>query len=83
MDNPHEHIPAHSANLSSQEWPRDTPPVIDHVFDSGGSGEWRKRKLKEAAQKYGRPFKCAGDEMPREVVRRGQIITVAERIPHV
>jgi len=38
------------------------------------SEDWRKRKLAEAAQKYGRPFKCAGDDMPHEVVMRGRIV---------
>ena len=52
----------------------DTPPVIDHVLMSDVTGDWRKRKLAEAAQKYGRPFKCAGDDMPHEVVMRGRIV---------
>jgi hypothetical protein len=54
----------------------DTPPVIDHVrmMEVEVTGDWRKRKLEEAAQKYGRPFKCAGDDMPHEVVMRGRIV---------
>ncbi|MGZ8203083.1 MAG: hypothetical protein ACXW2I_11205 [Burkholderiales bacterium] len=40
--------------------------------------DWRKRKLAEAAQKYGRPFKCAGDDMPHEVVLRGRVIVSTE-----
>ena len=44
-----------------------SPAVIDHMV-SGGSGDWRKRKLAEAAQKYGRPFKCAGDDLPHETI---------------
>jgi hypothetical protein len=50
------------------------PPVIDHVRMTEPAGDWRKRKLAEAAQKYGRPFKCAGDDMPHEVVMRGRIV---------
>ena len=53
---------------------RETPPVIDHVRMPEASEDWRKRKLAEAAQKYGRPFKCAGDDMPHEVVMRGRIV---------
>ena len=53
---------------------REGPPVIDHVSMTEPAGDWRKRKLAEAAQKYGRPFKCAGDDMPHEVVMRGRIV---------
>jgi hypothetical protein len=53
---------------------REGPPVIDHVRMTEPAGDWRKRKLAEAAQKYGRPFKCAGDDMPHEVVMRGRIV---------
>jgi hypothetical protein len=41
--------------------------VIDHVIIDG-SGDWRHQKLAEAAQKYGRPFKCAGDDLPHETI---------------
>jgi hypothetical protein len=54
-------------------------PVIDHVRMTDATGDWRKRKLEEAAQKYGRPFKCAGDDMPHEVVMRGRIVVHDDR----
>ena len=57
----------------------DSPPVIDHVRMTEPAGDWRKRKLEEAALKYGRPFKCAGDDMPHEVVMRGRIVVHDER----
>jgi hypothetical protein len=57
----------------------DTPPVIDHVHMTEPAGDWRKHKLAEAAQKYGRPFKCAGDDMPHEVVMRGRIVVHDDR----
>jgi hypothetical protein len=63
--------------------PHDTPPVIDYVERTGASGDWRKRKLAEAAQKYGRPFKCAGDDMPREIVLRGRVLTNTDPTPRI
>lgn len=33
--------------------------------------EWREQKLKHAAKVYGRPFKCAADGLPREIIRNG------------
>jgi len=55
-------------------------PVIDRVDVPPPSTDWRKRKLAQAAQRYGRPFKCAGGEMPRQVVLRDRVVIVdAER----
>jgi hypothetical protein len=42
------------------------PPVVDHIPVTG-TPDWRAAKLKDAATKYGRPFKCAASELPREV----------------
>jgi hypothetical protein len=53
--------------------------VIDDLRDTGGSGDWRKLKLEEAAQKYGRPFKCAGDDMPHETMLRDRIVMTPDR----
>jgi hypothetical protein len=36
------------------------------------SDDWRAKRLAEAAQKYGKPFKCASDDMPREVIVGGK-----------
>ncbi|HEV7800093.1 MAG TPA: hypothetical protein VGP15_03360 [Burkholderiales bacterium] len=44
-----------------------TSLVLDHI-PLNSSADWRKQKLVEAAQRHGKPFKCAGDDMPREVL---------------
>jgi hypothetical protein len=61
--------------------PHETPPLFDELRDTGASDDWRKRKLVEAAQKYGRPFKCAGDDLPHEVVMPGRGISKNHRYP--
>ena len=46
----------------------------------GHSDDWRAERLAEAAQKYGKPFKCAGDDMPREVIVGGKhLVAVGSR----
>jgi hypothetical protein len=56
-------------------------PLLDNIYVPPPATDWRTRKLAEAAQKYGRPFKCAGGDMPRQVVQRDRVIIVdAERI---
>ena len=49
--------------------------IIDHVPISSGH-EWRRQRLIEAAQKHGKPFKCAADNMPREVWVGGKALIV-------
>jgi hypothetical protein len=61
--------------------PHETGPVLDDLRGTGASGDWRKRKLAEAAEKYGRPFKCAGDDLPHEVVLPGRGISKTHRYP--
>jgi len=34
--------------------------------------DWREPLLLEAARKHGKAFKCAGDELPREIMVRGK-----------
>lgn len=51
------------------------PQLVDHVAVSGGP-DWRNEKLKTAAQKYGRPFKCADSSVPREIIVDGKITTL-------
>ena len=34
--------------------------------------DWREPLLIEAARKHGKAFKCAGDELPREIMLRGK-----------
>ena len=51
-----------------------TPIEIGALPLSRSSSDWRSHKLTEAAQKYGKPFKCAGEHMPREILLRDRII---------
>lgn len=44
-------------------------PTVDHVTVYPESRDWREEALKRAAEKYGRPFRCAGNGVPREVLR--------------
>ena len=43
--------------------------------------DWRRPLLAEAARKHGKPFKCAGDELPREVILGGKDIVVIDFDP--
>ena len=38
--------------------------------------DWREPLLVEAARKYGKPFKCAAHELPREVMLGGKDVVV-------
>jgi hypothetical protein len=49
-----------------------------HSAASQQGGDWRRHKLLEAAKRHGRPFKCAAENMPREVVLRGYIVQVSD-----
>ena len=51
-------------------------PLIDNVYVPPPTTDWRTRKLAQAAQKYGRPFKGAGGDMPRQVVQRDRVVIV-------
>ena len=51
-------------------------PLIDSIYVPPPSTDWRARKLAQAAQKYGRPFKCAGGDMPRQIVQRDRVVIV-------
>jgi hypothetical protein len=44
--------------------------VLDHVRIQVGD-DWRTARLAEAAQRHGKPFKCASDALPREVLKGG------------
>lgn len=53
--------------------------------------DWRDEKVKEAAERYGKPFKCAADGVPRErytldrqieVVRPKATVTPIRRKPN-
>ena len=48
------------------------------VVSATESDDWRKEQLAAAAKKYGRPFKCAGDDLPREVLIGGRYIVTVE-----
>ena len=38
--------------------------------------DWREPLLIEAARKHGKPFKCAGNELPREIILAGKELVV-------
>ncbi len=42
------------------------PVILDHV--PVGEGSDHRKKLKAAARKYGRPFKCGAHGIPHEVL---------------
>lgn len=44
--------------------------VLDHVPLSAPDDDWRKARIIEAAQKHGKPFKCAAADVPHEVLSR-------------
>lgn len=46
-------------------------PLLDHVPVSQSDDDWRSERLREAAEKYGRPFKCAGSDLPHELLNVG------------
>ena len=48
----------------------EVPGIIDHMPVSPGSRDWREERLKQAQERYGRPFKCAAAELPREILVR-------------
>jgi hypothetical protein len=51
-----------------------------HKVPGHASDDWRAERLAEAAQKYGKPFKCASDDMPREVIVGGKhLVAVGSR----
>lgn len=49
-----------------------------HALEKPAGTDWRKERLAAAASKYGRPFKCAGEDMLREVFVGGRkLVTVS------
>lgn len=58
------------------------PTLLDHVrVAASDNGPARhEAKLAEAARRYGKPFKCAGDGVPREVQRDGHFVTVGGNV---
>ena len=49
----------------------DTTEYVPHA-----SYDWRGPLLLEAARKHGKPFKCAGDDLPREIILGGKELVV-------
>ncbi|HTN28020.1 MAG TPA: hypothetical protein VL180_09570 [Burkholderiales bacterium] len=43
------------------------------------TADWRQQRLAEAAEKYGKPFKCASDDLPREVIVGGKRLVAVPR----
>ena len=46
----------------------EVPGVIDHLPVNTSAPDWREERLKQAQERYGRPFKCAGADMPHEIL---------------
>lgn len=46
------------------------PELLDHAPVSGTASY--EQKLRAAAMKFGRPFKCSADGLPREVFKRDE-----------
>jgi hypothetical protein len=42
--------------------------VIDHIPVRASSQDWREERLRQAQERYGRPFKCAGSQLEHEVL---------------
>lgn len=45
------------------------PFTLDHVPAKAledSAVDWRDEKVRKAAERYGKPFKCAADSVPRE-----------------
>lgn len=56
------------------------PDVVEHV-KTKASRDWRAKKLKEAAAKHGKPFKCGPDVLPRErIEKNGAIVEVTSNV---
>jgi hypothetical protein len=50
----------------------------DDDYVPGNTYDWREPLLLEAARKHGKPFKCAGGELPREVMLGGKDLVVVD-----
>ena len=48
--------------------PYELAHVIDHLPLTQADTDWRKRRLAEAAERHGKPFKCAGADLPHELL---------------
>jgi len=51
--------------------PASSPYELAHVIDHlplTQADDWRKRRLIEAAERHGKPFKCAGADLPHELL---------------
>jgi hypothetical protein len=50
----------------------------DSDYVPGATFDWREPLLVEAARKHGKPFKCAGGELPREIMLGGRDLVVID-----
>ncbi|MEP6610175.1 MAG: hypothetical protein ABJA83_16080 [Burkholderiaceae bacterium] len=49
----------------------DDAPMLDYI-PVEVRDDWRAGRLAQAAQRHGKPFKCASDALPREVLIGGK-----------
>jgi hypothetical protein len=61
-----DHLPVNVAN----------EPAAEAKAVAPGEGLSHEQKLKLAAQRAGKPFRCATDGLPREVIKNGAPVTV-------
>jgi hypothetical protein len=68
------------AQILKVSGPLQDVPATTHNVPGRAADDWRAQRLAEAAQKYGKPFKCASDDMPREVIVGGKhLVAVGSR----
>lgn len=58
------------------------PTLLDHVHVAPDEEAAKRHavKLAEAARRYGKPFKCSVDGLPREVVKDHTVVTVGANV---
>lgn len=49
--------------------------TLDHV-PVNGAADWREEKVKAASARFGKPFLCGPDSVPREVIVDGKVTTL-------
>jgi len=55
---------------------RSTPAEEPAEYQGYNTADWREPLLMEAARKHGKPFKCASDELPREIMLGGKRLVI-------
>lgn len=57
------------------------PVTLDHVPLHEAPNHRHQEKLAEAARRHGKPFKCASDGLPRELLKDGRdLVTIGTNV---